>query len=310
MITTCHLCRAESLHPMFRTRNRRDEEPEPIEQHYCRCKNCGLIQLRPLLSAELLARRYSNAGLVAGADHEVAFEAAREEISLLRTRERPSRHRYWRLAASIYDAELGTVRPGRILDIGCGIGAELLQLDKKGWDIYGTDLNTVAIAALNEFFPEHFRIAVDPPGDWAHRFDVVMMNQVLEHLVSPRDMLELISKLLSNTGRLIVVTPNAASWARLLFRSAWVQYWPPEHVALVWTYANHEVARRFRLARASAFGPTRRRAPTMRSVRGNGFTFRLNLAPGRKRCGSRLSWASTFLGPRVRIGRRGTPGRP
>ena len=54
-----------------------------------------------------------------------------------------------RLSATIYQRELQGLVPGKILDVGCGDGRKLIELEKFGWDIHGTEYNVVSLAALN-----------------------------------------------------------------------------------------------------------------------------------------------------------------
>jgi SAM-dependent methyltransferase len=41
--------------------------------------------------------------------------------------------------------ELGSATPGRILDIGCGEGADAIWLAQRGWDVTAVDISAVAI---------------------------------------------------------------------------------------------------------------------------------------------------------------------
>lgn len=228
----CTLCGSRSFRTLFGSRHFREAQGTLPDQDYLCCRECGLIVLSPLLSELALEDRYANAALAAGRSFDDALEAARREVSSIRASRKVARSRFWRLASEIYDRTLAGMAPGKVLDIGCGIGAELLRLNEKGWSIYGADYNRVAVAALNECFPGHFRVSGASAADWDETFNVTMLNQVLEHLTSPQALLRSLLRLLEPGGRLVIVTPNAASWVRTLFGPYWVQYWPPEHVAL------------------------------------------------------------------------------
>lgn len=230
--TECTLCAGRNLRLLFRARHLRETQGMLPDQDYHTCQGCGLILLRPLLSEAALRDRYSNASLEAGGNIEMALGLARREVASLRAARLRARPRFLRLASGIYDQTLSGRAPGKVLDIGCGIGAELIRLNNRGWSIYGTDYNRIAIDALNESFPGRFQVSGGGAGGWTEAFDVIMLNQVLEHLVDPQAMLRGLRGMLAPGGQLVIVTPNAASWARSLFGSHWVQYWPPEHVAL------------------------------------------------------------------------------
>ena len=236
----CTLCGSRKLGTLFRSRHLRAPQGALPDQDYLRCGDCGLIVLRPLLSEQELQHRYASASLPAGVEFGDALDLARREVASIRLSKQGARPRFLRLASEIYDRALDGMKPGTVLDIGCGIGVELLRLNTKGWSIYGTDYNPVAIAALNEIFPGHFRTSGAGAAEWDRTFDVIMLNQVLEHLPNPKELLRRLRRLLEPSGRLVIVTPNAASWARSLFGPYWVQYWPPEHVAL---YGPAQIAR-------------------------------------------------------------------
>lgn len=48
------------------------------------------------------------------------------------------------------EIEKGSLKPGRMLDIGCGTGSDALWLAKKGFEVTGTDLSDIAIQTAKE----------------------------------------------------------------------------------------------------------------------------------------------------------------
>lgn len=77
--------------------------------------------------------------------------------------------------------------PGRILDIGCGMGALVRELLKQGADAYGLDVSSVAVARCNDAIPGRFHVAsvlaLPFPDD---SFDTLISTNCLEHL-APED---------------------------------------------------------------------------------------------------------------------------
>jgi ubiquinone/menaquinone biosynthesis C-methylase UbiE len=73
--------------------------------------------------------------------------------------------------------------PGRILDIGCGMGALVRALLKQGADAYGVDVSSVAIDHCSSFMPSRFHVAsvlaLPFPDD---SFDTLVSTDCLEHL--------------------------------------------------------------------------------------------------------------------------------
>ncbi len=121
-------------------------------------------------------------------------------------------------------ASLVDLAGARVLDVGCGIGTMLARLARLGAAVRAVDPDGAAV----EFVAETLGIAGvelgtleslrEPDGS----FDVVLLQDVLEHVVAPRAMLERAVVLLRPGGILYLFTPNATFVEReedpLLFR--------------------------------------------------------------------------------------------
>lgn len=112
-----------------------------------------------------------------------------------------------------YRWHLRSLKPGYILDIGCGIGRNLKHLKGHG---VGIDHNLQAIEYVRElgmiaFSPEEF----DGSGhDIPEHFDTLLLAHVVEHMKIDTAV-ELIKKYiryLKPTGRLIMITPQEAGY--------------------------------------------------------------------------------------------------
>lgn len=115
---------------------------------------------------------------------------------------------------------------GPILDIGCGAGG-FLSLVKQSRDVsetWGVDL-----LPPNElkFEPDHyFSGPVELSIDKLPRshFDLIIVNDVLEHLVKPDEVLKRLARLLTPGGRIIGSIPNVLHWTvleGLLMKGDW-----------------------------------------------------------------------------------------
>ena len=69
-------------------------------------------------------------------------------------------------------------------------------------------------------------------SDHLGRYDVVSMNHVLEHVVSPRTMLERARDLLRPGGYLIGQLPTVSSWENKIFGRNWGGYHYPRHLQI------------------------------------------------------------------------------
>ena len=135
------------------------------------CQECRIAVTYPFPSEEELAKLYScgNYRTNTGKRFGVVIEYL---VYLSRVLKRSRINKY--------------VKPGRILDIGCGRGLFLDVMRRGGWDTIGTEFNEeTASYAINTY---GLKIL---PGDIAQHklpaesLDAININQVLEHLKNP-----------------------------------------------------------------------------------------------------------------------------
>jgi 2-polyprenyl-3-methyl-5-hydroxy-6-metoxy-1,4-benzoquinol methylase len=119
---------------------------------------------------------------------------------------------------------------GRLLDVGCGHGATLVEMARLGWTAEGIepDEHAVAVARARGFHVLPGTVfSADLP---ARAFDAVVMSHVIEHVHRPVETLRRCGELLAPGGRVVVVTPNAESWGHEVFGAAWRGLEPPRHL--------------------------------------------------------------------------------
>lgn len=97
-----------------------------------------------------------------------------------------------------------------VLDIGCNTGAfgDLLKQTKQ-CEVWGVEPNPVAAAKarllLDQVVNAFFDSNIELPDSY---FDVVVMNDVLEHIPDPWASLELVKKKLAPGGYIVLSLPN------------------------------------------------------------------------------------------------------
>ena len=105
-----------------------------------------------------------------------------------------------------------------LLDIGCGIGASLLEGTKLGLTCTGMDRNPFAY----EYAKKHYDLDIEQGYFAANyfdkKFDLVILDNVLEHVPHPREFLRDIFDTMNPSGLLYLIFPgNKGGLARLLF---------------------------------------------------------------------------------------------
>lgn len=111
----------------------------------------------------------------------------------------------------------------KILDLGCGTGELIAELQERGCDVWGVDFDKNAIeVAKNQFNLKN--VYLESFDDFFQRTDLPLFNiitlfEVLEHLDNPLEFIRNVKKMLKSDGKIILTTPsrqrflaNLASW--------------------------------------------------------------------------------------------------
>ncbi|WP_428419980.1 class I SAM-dependent methyltransferase [Methylibium sp.] len=117
----------------------------------------------------------------------------------------------------------------RILDIGCGFGETLGYHIARGCDAHGVeaDRNILRVAERHGL---NVQVGLFDPGRYAPAsFDVVTLDQVIEHVSDPLGVLRGIHQVLKPGGTLILSTPNADGWGARVFGRRWIHWHAPYH---------------------------------------------------------------------------------
>jgi SAM-dependent methyltransferase len=172
------------------------------EYALARCHHCGLIFQTEVPDATLLARLY-----------EEWISPAR---AFARHHGDPPPHRRAaleceaRMAASMVAADA----PRVALDYGCGWGEWACQIGTLGFAPWGTELS-----ATRRIRAEQSGIRIIADADLPdHLFGLINLDQVLEHVPSPRATLSLLAARLHPGGVLRVGVPNGLLVSRALRR--------------------------------------------------------------------------------------------
>lgn len=208
----CPICRSSDTEQLY-DRVADLEHGSGLTASFARCKSCGVLFQNPLPDAQSLRAMYpanyrasSARGLYGRLKYFQALMIAR------------------RLRAQIGDPQ------ARILELGCGAGQLLLALRQLGYSrLSGVDWTIapeLAKEAPSIAFIAHDITSYVPPQP----VDVVVLNNVIEHVRDPTALLGRYRGYLGEHGSIVLLTPNAQSMSHRVFGRYWSGLHSPWHV--------------------------------------------------------------------------------
>jgi len=187
-----------------------------------RCSDCGHLMTRPSLSESDLAHLYGT--------YYPRKNITTEQVTAqaAKVRRAFSGIRRWLMGAD--NQGQYSARPGeKMLDVGCGSGLSLLEAKAMGVDAWGIEADPNAQRFADQLgLCIHQGVLQDEPFAGIS-FDLVVLNQVIEHIPEPDQALHDIRQRLTPHGRVISIFPNVNSlWCRLS-GLRWINWHIPYH---------------------------------------------------------------------------------
>lgn len=126
--------------------------------------------------------------------------------------------------------ELPALKPGRLLEIGCGSGAFLHHMASEGWEVSGLEFSEQVAARVRS---QGFHItsgALETAAPSPAGFDLVVGWMVVEHLHDPITALERVRAWGKPGAWLVISVPDAGSLEFRIFKDAWYGLQLPFHL--------------------------------------------------------------------------------
>ena len=136
---------------------------------------------------------------------------------------------------------IGTDKKLSFLDIGCGEGWSLSFFKNKGFNVKGIEYSKYACETFNNNVVEDievgnaYKVLFDMEKNKI-QFDVILIQNVLEHVLDPLQLLKCAKMLLSDNGVVILQVPNDFSTLQKYLlkqlhidKEFWVTY--PDHIS-------------------------------------------------------------------------------
>jgi SAM-dependent methyltransferase len=171
---------------------------------YSECRNCGLVFVNPRRSA---TENYAGVENELGSERHFVSKAIFDLPEIRRHIIEP--------VVKVLPPHARDGRRRRWLDVGCAIGNLLVEAGRAGYEPHGLELSRSMVdwAAANR--PElDIRQGLIQDLRAGDPYDVVSVDNVLEHIHAPEQFLREIGKHLREQSVLIVRVPNLNNFAR------------------------------------------------------------------------------------------------
>lgn len=241
--TNCPVCASSSPSILFTDRNRR--ENLPISGTYVLCRECHHTYLIQFPNRKELAQSYQQ--LYFNFPESCLTIPPGDRPGLLGAFLRVLRN--FRRRPHSWPTESGDGR--LLLDVGCGLGTKLLEYRANGWRVAGLDVSsaTLRVAAQKVSDGLFLQAEAEALPFREETFDVIRIDNVLEHIPDAVGLLSRLRSLLRPGGRLYVYVPNSEALSVRLFSNFALNYWIPFHIHLFSSHSLEEALKRAGFAR-------------------------------------------------------------
>ncbi|MGQ0675703.1 MAG: class I SAM-dependent methyltransferase [Rhodospirillales bacterium] len=195
------------------------------------CASCGFVYLEnaPVYEELAVVHAWEKSAVAEG-------EARKRESPVLQAVSKGTRFRlHWFKRRRVADLARAYLPPGRVVDVGCGDGAQIAALP-QGYVPCGIEISTAIAARAQAALEPRGGFAVNAPAIEglkrlpAGGFTGVVMRSFLEHDSDPRDTLAGVARALAPGGAAIIKVPNYASVNRIVMGRRWCGFRWPDHV--------------------------------------------------------------------------------
>lgn len=98
---------------------------------------------------------------------------------------------------------------GSVLELGCGNGTLLARLRDEGHEVFGVDISGVAINKMKlQYGIDGLAMKAEDINQIDRRFDLIIMNHLLEHMDDDLEMLAKMRLRLNPGGKVLITVPN------------------------------------------------------------------------------------------------------
>jgi SAM-dependent methyltransferase len=120
----------------------------------------------------------------------------------------------------------------RVLDVGCGQGGFLKNLDDRKFEKFGIELDRKEYQICKNKNLNVYSSDIMNMDFKGNTFDAITLWHVIEHIPHPVKLFVKLDKLLKKGGKLFISTPNTSSFGFKIALGQWFHMDAPRHVIL------------------------------------------------------------------------------
>jgi len=173
-----------------------------------RCVRCSVVRQNPVFKGEFLERLYASYGNLSFTQRDLGKAESKFAFTVKMIKAHcPEKH--------------------NILDLGARDGAFMYIMQQKGYNAFGVEMNSDLVSRYNELkLSGMFKGNIENYRDLASLYrkaqaQIIHMNDVLEHMIRPYELLRNIAKIQNEGDYLILNQMNIKSPGYKIFKKHW-----------------------------------------------------------------------------------------
>ena len=206
----CIICGNSSFFkiPFIHEVSRYTEKTYPLFE----CKRCGLVRPNPLPYKDI-----EKSSIYAAHENIKFFDSKSKRI----TRKTEEYKYYFKHFQPYLNLIKKYYLSGKALDVGCGAGHLLKLLSEEKFDVEGLEISPELVNALKSDGFEAFCCEMGDKTIKCNTYDLVTLNQVLEHIDDPKKFAHNLNRILKKGGHLILAVPYLYGLVPQILRTKW-----------------------------------------------------------------------------------------
>lgn len=214
--SNCPVCGSSNINPLLTVEDHSVSKEQFV---IWQCTSCSLRFTQDVPDEESVGRYYQSSDYIS---HTNTSKGLINKIY-----QRVRKHTLSQKAGLIIGE---TVKEGKILDIGAGIGAFLNTMKAKGWEVVGIEPDEGARRQAKNLFHldlDETDALQQIPED---SFEAITLWHVLEHVHQLHAYIERLKEILKANGKIFVAVPNYESTDSSIYKLYWAAYDVPRHL--------------------------------------------------------------------------------